>query len=330
MKDLKAEDFQNIQLSIPEFILDEDYSFSYSNHATRENSIYAFLDSSQLKTHIKLNSVNIDKLKSKWIFAYSHKDDQILSYRKWRLYKCIVFEHALNGQYFVLSDGRWLKVDQDFYNEVTAFTNKTLHEEMCEALYADIDISDDNSKQNKESIFNSEVCRRRPSAILFDLSKLKIGEGRKDKEFCDVLDLTDEGKIRIINCKPYKNSSSTNFLFSQAKLYCEAFIRDRTFLNEIRKHIKASNSQSKQRYLDYIKPDITEINGTDYVVCLWLLFDRKNPKPNKSDIPFMAQYELKLMHEHLRNVFKFHDIILRFIPVQRKNYRTDKNPKTKK
>lgn len=37
----------------------------------------------------------------------------------------------------------------------------------------------------------------------------------------------------------------------------------------------------------------------------------------------MAQYELKLMHEHLRNTCKFRDVIIRFIPVIKKNYVKD-------
>ena len=326
---LRLREFEKIQVGIPEFVSEEDYSFSYSNNAVRDNAIYAFLDAPQMDTHFKLDEIKIANLKSRHIFAYSHAEDRILPYRKWNIYRCIVFEKELDNSYFVLSDGRWLKVDHDFYSNILEFTENVLHEEACEPIYANIDISDDEAKQNKESIFNEEVCNRRPSDILFDRAKLRIGEGPKNKEFCDVLDLTEENNMRIIHCKPYKDSSSTSYLFSQALLYCEAFMTDKIFLGEIRGHIEASDNVHKDKYLEYIKEDLAEINGREYVVCLWLLFNRLQPKPVKTDMPLMAQYELKLLYERLRYAYKFQDVVLRFVPVQKTNYRTDVKPEQK-
>lgn len=135
-------------------------------------------------------------------------------------------------------------------------------------------------------------CKRRPTAILFDLAKLRIGSGRADKEFGDILDMTDANRVRIIHCKPYKDASSANYLFAQANLYCTAFLQDQVFLNEIRARIEASPSPRKVDYLAHIKPEIAELHASDYVVCLWLLYDAKEAKPEKTDIPLMALYEL--------------------------------------
>jgi uncharacterized protein (TIGR04141 family) len=243
-----------------------------------------------------------------------------LGSQKWSVYDCISFEKQLNQNYFVLSDGRWLKVDNRFYENIIAFMNTTLREEPCEDIYKNIDISDHAAMQNREEIFNKSVISIRPSCILFDKAKLKIGLGRKDKEFCDILDMTDNKHIRIIHCKPYKDSSSTNYLFSQAKFYCDAFIHDQNFLTEIRNYISESTCPEKDSYLDYIKELTAEINGSDYTVCLWLLHNKNEITPSKMDIPLMAQYELMLMHHLLRNTCKFRDIIIRFIPVQKTNY----------
>jgi uncharacterized protein (TIGR04141 family) len=321
---LKARDFARIHLGIPEFVLEDGYSFSYSNHAKRENAIYAFLDAKQLQDKLKLDEITVKQLKDKRIYAYSHEEGRILSYRKWRLYNCIAFEHRLGEKYFVLSDGRWLEVDGDFYTSIMKFVADILHEEPCEDDYLNIDISKHDEKMNKESVFNEEVCRRRPTAILFDRAKLKIGGGRADKEFCDILDLTDAGRIRIIHCKPYKDSSSTNHLVAQAKLYSAAFLQDQVFLTEIRAHINAAPSPRKADYLNYIKAQIADLNGADYDICLWLLFDRLDAKPDKAKLPLMALYELKLMHDNLRNILKFRDIVVRFVPVCKVQFRTDR------
>jgi uncharacterized protein (TIGR04141 family) len=326
---LKARDFTRISLGIPEFVLEDGYSFSYSNHAKRDNAIYAFLEPSQLEDQFSLDEVTIEKLRAKRIFAYSHEEDRILNYKKWRLYNCIVFERQLAKKYFVLSDGRWLEVDGTFYATIMKFANDVLREEPSEEAYRDIDISKHDEKTNRESIFNEEVCRRRPTAILFDRAKLKIGGGRADKEFCDILDFTDAGRVRIVHCKPYKDSSSTNYLIAQAKLYCAAFLQDQTFLAEIRAHIDASQCPRKADYLNYIKDHIANLNAADYDVCLWLLFDRLEGKPDKVKLPLMALYELKLMHDHLRHILKFKDVILRFIPVHKVQFRTDLKPQAK-
>ncbi|MFJ2467669.1 DUF6119 family protein [Pseudomonas sp. NPDC087615] len=317
---LRLKNTSNISLGIPEVLIDSDYGFAYSNNKKSGDKTYAYLEIHQIFEHINAEKITSTKLKSKHIYAYSYEEDQVLGYKKWPLYNCLSFEQALGDKYFVLSDGKWLEVDSDFYSEITNFTKITLHEEACEEIYRGVDISDDEKMQNRESIFNKTICEIRPSCVLFDQAKLQIGSGRKDKEFCDILDLTNDNKIRIIHCKPYKNASSTNYLFSQAQFYCHAFINDQSFLGEIRNHISLSTSTKKTEYLDYIKPNIAEIHGKDYVVCLWLLCDQRAATPVKTEIPLMAQYELKLMHEHLRNTCKFHDVIIRFIPVVKKNY----------
>lgn len=174
--------------------------------------------------------------------------------------------------------------------------------------------------KNREGVFNVEACVRRPQSIRFDQAKLRIGSSRKDKEFCDILDLTDAGAMRIINCKPYGGSSSMSYLFAQTRFYCESFVRDQPFLTEIRRHISKSPSPTRQSYLSHIPEHMKDDSGGKYRVCLWLLCDKKQKLPSKSDLPFMAQYELKLLHDQLQHICKYQDIVLRFIPVETNTY----------
>lgn len=324
---LRRGDFTKLTLTVPEFLSDDEFSFAFSNRPQRDNQIYAYLDVEQLGREVKLADITIERLEKRWIYAYSAAEDRILEHRKWRLFNCLGHEQTLDGQYFILSDGRWLRFDDDFYKSIVDFTAHRLRIEPFEALYAGIDISDDASKKNLEGKFNEEVVRRRPSAILFDRAKLKIGAGRKDKEFCDILDLTDDGMMRIVNVKQFKDASSINYLFAQSKFYCEAFLQDEVFLSEIRSHVAASACVSKDRYLDYIKETVEAVRGEAYRVCLWLLYRERDPAPTKNDIPLISQYELKLMHDHLKRICKFDDIVMRFVPVATKQYTTSKSPK---
>lgn len=320
LKVLQAGDVDQIMLWIPEFLAAEEFSFSYSDHEVTENHIYAHLDPLQLKTVLKLNQLTIKKLHDKRIWAYSHADERVLSNKWWPLYDCIIFEQTLGKQHFILTDGEWKVVAGDFYKSVIDFVGNEVRQEPAEPVYNYISIFDPKQCKNREGVFNDEACERRPQSIKFDTAKLRIGSGRRDKEFCDILDLTDDGVMRIINCKPYGGSSSISYLFAQTRFYCESFVRDQALLTEVRKHISASASPMKERYLERIPEHIKDNSGSGYRVCLWILWDKKKKLPTASDLPFMAQYELKLLHDQLQHLWKYSDIVLRFVPVDTTPY----------
>lgn len=325
---LKAKDYSKIDLCIPEFLSSEEYGFSFSNRPKKENKIFSFLSPSQLEElFTKPDDLTIERLESRKVFAYSPAEDRVLGYMRWPIFDCLVYEHAIDNDYFVLSNGRWTKVDPEFHQSIVDFMANKVREEAAEPWCCEIDISDNEAKQNTEAKFNNKVVELRPSTILFDRAKLRIGTGAKNKEFCDVLDLCPDGRVRIINVKKYKDAASINYLFSQAKFYCEAFLNDDTFLSEIRDHIDKSACPTKADYLAYIKPAIEDNHGRDYTVCLWLLFNKTEAKPDKSEISLISQYELKLMHDHLRRICKFQDIVIRFIPVKVTRYTQSKKNK---
>ncbi|KZL04051.1 MULTISPECIES: DUF6119 family protein [unclassified Pseudovibrio] len=311
---------EKMQLGIPEFVAEDTFSFTYTNYPRRENIVYSYLDICHLFEIFNIEDVNISKLRSRRVYLFSADEDRVLSYKNWRIFNCLTYELELDGKYFVLTDGRWLEVERDFYQSIMEFAQSDLCIEPCEPAFAGIDISDVDRRQNREDIFNQKVCEIRPEAILFDKAQLKIGAGRANKEFCDVLDFKDDRTVRIIHCKKYKDSTAASSLFSQAFLYSSAFVQDPVFLNDIREYISESDHPFSDQYLSYIDSDIASHNGAKYDICLWFLYDRRHEAPAPENIPLMALYELKLMHDHLRNSLKFKAVILRFIPVQRVHF----------
>jgi uncharacterized protein (TIGR04141 family) len=188
-------------------------------------------------------------------------------------------------------------------------------------------ISDIEKKQNREEVFNKKYCELNKNSLLFDQAKLRIGQGLKDKEFCDILEYKSRAPANIIHVKKYRGSSSLNYLFSQARFYCEFFLSDETFLSEIRAYIDGSNHPEKNVFLDYIKEHQADVTGKDYAVRLWILYDRRKKAPSKADLPLMAKYELKMTYERLRNVHKYSEISLSMIPVILVNFKTEKGQK---
>ncbi|MDH5691715.1 MAG: TIGR04141 family sporadically distributed protein [Gammaproteobacteria bacterium] len=320
------ENYECIHLAIPEFIADDKFSFSYSNYAKRQNNIFSHLDILQLKAEnvLDFGNLDVDRLKNKHVYAYSHEEDKVLGYRKWRLYTCIVAEIELNEEYFVLSGGVWRKVDDEFYTSVTEFVDNVLQERPVSDDYHDIDISVPSKKQNREEVFNEKYCDLNGNAFLFDQAKLRIGQGPKDKEFCDILEWVDGKPADIIHVKKHGGSSSLNYLFSQARFYCEFFLSDEVFLSEIRGHIDNSEHPKKSDFLNHVKEQQADVTGKDYAVRLWVLYDKSKGAPSKANLPLMAKYELKMTYERLRNIHKYSEISLSMIPVKVVNFKTAK------
>ncbi len=325
---ISRENFNSIHLAIPEFIADDDFSFSYTNYNKRENKIFSHVDIKHLKSENVLNfkKIKIEDIKNSYVYAYSHEQDQILGYKKWELYCCIVAEIELNDEYFVLSNGTWKKVDDEFYKAVTKFVDEVIEVEEISDKFHNINISDLDRKQNREEVFNKRYCDLNKNTVLFDKAKLRIGQGSKDKEFCDVLEYRGADPAWIIHVKKYGGADAINYLFSQARFYCEFFLSDEVFLNEIRDHISKSpqNTDAANNLLSYVKETQSKLNGKDYAIKLWLLFDKKEKLPKKSDLPLIAKYELKLTYEKLKNISKYNDIKLSMIPVECVSFTTAK------
>lgn len=326
IENLKNEEFDRMHLAIPEFLSDDEFSFSYTNYNIRENKIYSHVEISQLKSNrvLDFEKLTLDELNKVNIYAYSHEKDLILGHKKWALYRCIVTEIEYGSEYFVLSNGIWRKVDDEFYRVITDFVDNVIEEEEVSEIYRNIDISDQKRSQNREENFNIKYCQINDNAIKFDQAKLRIGQGSKDKEFCDILEYHEHDSISIIHVKKYGGADAINYLFSQARFYCESFLGDNIFLNEIRDYIDKSDSSNKHKFLSYIKKEQSEVVGKDYSVKIWILFDNKKSPPRKSDLPLMAKYDLKLTYERLRNFLKFSDVKLSMIPVTTINFTSAK------
>jgi len=319
IESLKKREFGNIQLWIPEFLPEDEYAFSYLTETRGKTKprTHDFLLVSQLDSELDLNRVTPQVLKDRRITAYSYAEDRMLWHKYWPIYGCLIAEFTVDGAFYVLSDSEWRIVDPNFQKEIVKFI-KSVKVELPERNSLNIDIFDEKRRQNREEIFNKSFCAAQDTAIKFDQAKLRIGNSRKDKEFCDILDFCDDLKVRIIHCKPLSGSSAVSYLFTQARFYCESFIRDQTLLNDVREYITKSGSAYIDLYLNEIPARVEEINGSNYRVCIWLLYNKKEiPNPSLSGLPLTAQFELKVMHEHLRKFLKFKEVIVRFVPVVR-------------
>ncbi|GGZ01238.1 DUF6119 family protein [Shewanella fodinae] len=321
INDLVTRNLSKIHIAIPEFISDDQYSFTYTNSTKKENKIFSHVRVEDIYTQVfkRPEDITIKSLNNRKIFAYSHDDDRILNHLKWCIYDCLVSEIIFNNEYFILSLGEWRKVDNDFYQSVEKFIANDLLELDIADEFKNFDISCSKDMQNREERFNDIYCQTNENAIEFDQAKLKIGKAKKDKEFCDILEKSGN-EVHIIQVKKHSGCSSVSYLFAQTRFYCEFFLTDEVFLQEIRQYIEQQPKSCKQAFLDHIKPNTEEVVGSDYCVKMWLLYDQSKAKPDKNDLPLMAKYELKLTYEKLRKTLKFKQVSLSMVPVKMVNF----------
>lgn len=311
-------DFSKIHMAIPEFIADDEFSFSYSNNRVWVNNIHSHVHIEDLdgEVYTDLDKVTVKNLSTRCVYAYSHDENKILSYKNWSIYNCLIAEIELNNNCYVLLAGEWRKVDSVFYDELNTFVNEKIELEEIDECYHNLNIFCDERKQNREELFNNQYCDENASAILFDQAKLQIGKGRKNNEFCDIFELCGENKGNIIHVKKHGGSSAINHLFSQARFYCEAFLSDEIFLNDIRAFIDASGHPDSNLILDHIEENIRDVNGGDYRVKLWILYEANKDSPELNSLPLMAKYELKTAYEKLRNILKYNKVTVSMIPAR--------------
>jgi uncharacterized protein (TIGR04141 family) len=129
---------------------------------------------------------------------------------EWSIYKSIHCETELNGKTYVLSTGKWYRVDVDFVEGVNQFVAEIPRYAGELPSYRDA----------AEEAYCARAAAEAPARFaLMDQKVIPIG-GRYGKiEFCDLM---TPGKA-LIHVKRYGASGVLSHLFSQAVVSAEAF-----------------------------------------------------------------------------------------------------------
>lgn len=135
---------------------------------------------------------------------------------EWQIYRCAYCELERDGHTYVLSSGRWFRVDNDFVEEVNAFFNA------LPRFDRELPEYDDPSE--------GAYCIRVAGAFsgefaLMDQKTIQIGGAYGRVEFCDLFTTSKD----LIHVKRYGASSVLSHLFSQAVVSGEAFRADPDF-----------------------------------------------------------------------------------------------------
>lgn len=166
------------------------------------------------------DEIALEILKSEEVHEVSAEDERTLN--QWSVYDCIYSEQREESlkKTFLLSNGRWYEIAQDFAEEVNRdFIG--IRDKECK-----VSLSECNGE--KEGDYNVRVAKEF-SCCLMDKKLIQHGGGYSQIEFCDLF--TKDRKI--IHIKHYGGSSVLSHLFFQGLVSGETFLRDKKFREKV-------------------------------------------------------------------------------------------------
>ena len=265
-----------IWMAVPEMIEWENIQgFKYKKNLLKDDiNIKDFLNTI---TRSDKEKMSVDFLKSRKIQVISAENDQVVLH-KWSAYKCIYCELERDNKLFLLNDGKWYEVQQDFVKRVDEdfknLRNKNFGKKLSKY---------NKHHHNNETEYNKEICKNNKNFCLMDNKIIRHGGGHGKIEFCDIFTKDNE----IIHIKRYGNSSVLSHLFSQGYVSAELFLEDEDFRKKVSKKLPAGFKIDVDN-----KPKTAEYK---------IIFGIISSSSNELEIPFFSKVNLRNAKKRLEN-----------------------------
>lgn len=221
---LKAKDFSNLWLSIPEIIPWETVKGFAFTHGRK--MIHPDITMDGFLTTVKPEvEFNLELLKQRKVSCAD--EDHKYIFRTWTVYRCLYAEVDHSGAKYVLNDGKWFRVEPDFVKNT-------------DAAYALIPMSKlilPAYQHDGEGDYNADVAQKQSDqfALLDDKKKVFHGGGQGQVEICDLFG-SDK---KLIHIKRYGKSSVLSHLFSQGFVSGQLLQLDSEFRQKVKDRLPA-------------------------------------------------------------------------------------------
>lgn len=218
----------------------------------------------------KRNELTIDKLKSYSVFVRRIGADSF--YQMWSLYKCLLCEISHKNRFFVLIEGIWFEIDNNFSNQVRNYI-KSKNE-------TSLTLPDAWSNEN-EKLYNQRVAQTLSNVALLDTYTIKPQGATTRIEFCDLLTSNKE----IIHVKKRKSSATLSHLFSQGTISSRVFLQDGSFRDNIK--INLEKIPEKKHIANVIPGNNENLNPSSFKIVFAIITKHINNWP--LSLPFFTQ-----------------------------------------
>lgn len=285
---LKNREFDKIHLAPPELIeLTEIEGFNYSISPSLKKKvempdIFLDLEIEDFVNLIQLEKLDIEKLKNCKVLVKIVDGEELIP--KWGIYETLVFEISLNDSLYVLTMGKWFKIETNFSQRVIEFVKTRIPD-------AEIDMPDCKATENEHE-YNRRVAEEVEDLVLMH-GELIPHETRRNKiELCDLF----SGKGQFIHIKSRGSSSVLSHLFAQGRVSAESFLEDQNFRREARKKIvQRKNKEHLAKFFPDDRPDPSEYE------IIFAFIDSSDKELHES-LPFFSQVNFMQTAKYLSNL----------------------------
>ncbi|NII29683.1 TIGR04141 family sporadically distributed protein [Pseudoflavitalea sp. X16] len=184
----------------------------------------------------------------------------------WNAYKCLYGEVTHNEREYVLNNGNWYEINNDFVEKVNRYYDNI---PVSEIGLPDYDHDD-------EGAYNTAVAEADDSLLLMDQDPVMHGGGSNKIEFCD---LYSKGR-KIVHVKHAAASSVLSHLFMQAMNSGEYFSMDKDFRRKLNDKLQDEWKLART----------ATINERSYEIVIAIISKRGDDRPH---IPFFSKVGLK-------------------------------------
>jgi len=235
---ISEKNFSRTWLAIPEVIEWEDFGgFKYQHTKKGKlNEDISWQDYLKFIGSEKL--VKTDTLNRHRILHIGESSGQII--HSWPVYQCVYCEIEVDGQSYVLSSGKWYRINGDFVAEI----NKSI-----QLIPETISLPLSEYRDKDERAYNERVAKENPEIALMDRGNILHGGGRSQIEFCD---LYTRNK-KLIHVKRYGGSSVLSHLFAQGVSSAELLLMETEFRKKVNEKLPQTHKlpEEKPNPLDY-------------------------------------------------------------------------------
>lgn len=218
---LNDQKFDDVWISPPEVIDYNDFSgFVYKTKIGQSPCLHSELDLSVYIAESKLKKpITVDTLKRKEILKFNAEEKSIGG---WPVFHCMNCELTINGETYILNDGKWYRIDSEFSKSVNDFFNSL---SKCQIEFPPYD-------GMKEGKYLRKIADGENFALLDQQWIYPKGTGNK-LEFCDLLSQCNA----FIHVKKYGSSSVLSHLFAQASVAADFLMNDPSVQVQVNKHL---------------------------------------------------------------------------------------------
>lgn len=208
---------ENCWLTTPS-VIDWDFVSGFAFSTKQRSASHPTLKLGTLIEQIRESNtaITVESLRQQNILALDANFDRI---HTWKAYKCLYAEVKTDSGFYLLRNGCWFRIEDNFVERV--------NESIAKIPLYEIALPDYDHKD--EGDYNESLAGTLDNSFCMDANNIMHGGGKSRIEFCDVvINETD-----FMHMKRGTNSSSLSHLFSQGVVSAESFKTDQNFRSKL-------------------------------------------------------------------------------------------------